>query len=99
MPLTKETPLSFEKRGFPGSGKRAKNGEWETPPRKQKTLEAAEIGQQTAAHPKAREKGVDGEIQLTALCKLDREENSLGQKKNNPLEENSLKRTGLGTFI
>lgn len=53
-------PLSFERRGFPGGQKRAKNGEWENPPRKQKTLELDENGQQKAAHEKAREKGVEG---------------------------------------
>ena len=53
-------PLSFERRGFPGSQKRAKNGEWETPPRKQKTLETDENGQQKAAREKAREKEVEG---------------------------------------
>ena len=73
-------PLPFGKRGFPGSGKRAKNGEWETPPRKQRTLETDENGQQKAAHPKAREKGVEGEVRLAALCKLDREKTQLAKK-------------------
>ena len=80
MLSTQETPLPFGRRGFPGGGKRAKNGGWETPPRKQKTLEVDENGHQKAAPPRAREKGVDGEVRLTALCKLGREENSLGQK-------------------